>query len=367
MAWEWLEEAKEKAGSIAGSFGKSLYDATPLDNITGAYSAAKSGNWNQFAKEVGGGLIDTALLAIPGGAAARVGMTAAKTAGKIGAGSTFRTAARTLPVVGSAMLKTNPARYMSNRPLRWATNAMGGSTVGRVVVDPLYGKAISTVSNAIFPSQAPRSEMDIRREGTRALINAGGTGNYGLGSGPPTGPGPRQVTNDQVRAAGGSGGGGGYGGGQNYNMPPSDVLPAVDPMFQAQLDSARSEALLQLQQAENEADLRRRLSSLQAQEGFRGAGRQSATQAADLRSIASEMGFASSPAAYSVGLDQLASEEARQRAAVASELASTREQSKRGTERARTQYRSILDRLAREETAARSQAGLKAVMTQFGV
>lgn len=359
-----------------GGVGNALYKATPLDNIVNAYGYARRGDWGDFGKQIGLGLLDTALILGTGGAGRGVSLIG-KEAGQSG----FRQA-----VAGLARTTGFGSKEAAGGLGRLALTKLGLGTAGRFRAPIIAGFGTIGAHNigsmvnfgrGLFSGEDGNSkdlkDAQVRAQGYRQMINAvnqmGGSSNYGLGVG--------MVTPQTSKAANNTGTTGGNvtppaTGGQanintNYNFGAGNVLPGLNPMLQAQLDKARSDALLQMQQVQNEIDLQRRMGSMEAQRGYREAGRSSSTGAADLRSLASELGFGSSPAAYGVGLDQIAAEEARRRAAIAAELAAQRETLRRRGASATSEYRSILDRLNMEEAAARSQASLSNIMQNFGV
>jgi hypothetical protein len=173
-----------------------------------------------------------------------------------------------------------------------------------------------------------------------------------------------------VGGTGPSTGGGATGpstGSAGTTPPDAGTGLALSPDQQAALDQARIDALRQLNLQLAESDLRRRGGSQAFQEALRSAGRFGAGSAANLRAIASEMGFGASPAIVGGGLADIAREEARRRMAAQAEYRSLQEQIARAGSSAQLTYEQMLNDIAMQEAAARAAGAAQNVTGRYGV
>ena len=350
----WDDFTGDVSGAAKG-IGNFLYEATPADNISNIINDFRTGNvgWGT-AIDAGWGIAEgvgllTGIGAI-GNVAAKAGAKAAArsaltrigTQGGISAGASY--------LLGGEPDKVSA--YTPHSGYAAIANQMGSNATGN------YGLGVGPMTSKASTSRRYGSADTMERAASarpRMLYGSADTLERRQGV-----PGPAAVAGQQAAPRNSAG---------TFAAVASSIgsqLAALSPEMQAQLDEARSQALRDYQLVQAQADMARKSGSLQAQEQLRAAGRAGVGQAADFRQIASELGFGSSPAAYGVGLDEIAARERAARAAAQSEFAALTEQLARQNVSARNTYESVLNRLDQEELASRSQQGLAKLMQSLG-
>jgi hypothetical protein len=149
--------------------------------------------------------------------------------------------------------------------------------------------------------------------------------------------------------------------------PATGTQLPLSPFEQAMFDQARIDALERFNLNRSSMDLQRRGSSMQTQEALREAGRMGATAATDLQASAAETGFGSSPAAYGVGLEEIAMEEARRKMGQRAQQTAMEEQLRLQAAENKSQYEKYLRDLTQREVQARVSGGFSNVQGRYGI
>lgn len=336
MAWSWSD-----IGKAAGDFA---YDITGADNYMQAYRDAKKGNWGGAIFNLAQGLGETGLLVAPA-----LGSSSALARGVASAPKAVRGAAWIAGIGGEGgiipVIRGIGSAAAANAGLGAVANYFGRGTPVGAAAPGGFGFAEQQRMQRMKPAVGGQSfDYAEQQRMQRMSPGTGGAGGKGGGTTKPAGTTVAPVVTPTLPA----------------------TLPAISPGEAAMLDELRRQAFAANQRELANIATEGTQLSLGTAGARRTAGRRARGGMLDLASQLAESGYMGSPAQLGIGQEAIRQAQAAQLSDIAGQYAAGRSQLGQRAAASEQAMLEAMNRLAAQETLARTQASFRGLQNIYG-